>query len=187
MECVCGVLKSAQFCIENGFTRPVYNVLPFSWRQGPFWTERSGCIVHAERAVCTPTNLVHKPLHVIHLLYRPLCPCTYFAITHVFALKARRFHCDSFENYADLPLTSNRTLWEARDRTEWEAEKGLEAGVNYPLPTFGELVAAREAAAWDPANASRLAMWEAGADKLGMMMNIAIELVGEFRSLNVAG
>jgi hypothetical protein len=73
-----------------------------------------------------------------------------------------------------LPLSSARHAWEARTRGEWETEKCLE-DISCPLTTFGELLTAQERPE-DPLYADKLSNWEAGADKLGMMMNIAIVL-----------
>ncbi|CAM1504925.1 Fc.00g025160.m01.CDS01 [Cosmosporella sp. VM-42] len=104
--------------------------------------------------------------------------CLWFAINRVFALKTSRAGCSTFNDFLSLPLTSAKTAWEARSLEEWEAETSL-CGISYPIATFGELVSARKQPG-DTVNARKLDTWEAGADKLGMMMNIAVELVGEF-------
>lgn len=102
--------------------------------------------------------------------------CLWFAIIRVFALKTDRAHCASMDDFHNLPLLSGKSTWEARTQEEWEGERCLD-DVSYPLTKFGELLAAQEKAG-DPVYARKLNDWEAGADKLGMMMNIAVELVG---------
>lgn len=102
--------------------------------------------------------------------------CLWFAITRVFALKTDRAHCSGMDDFHNLPLLSGKSIWEARTQEEWEAERCLD-DVSYPLATFGELLAAQEKPG-DAAHARKLNDWEAGADKLGMMMNIAVELAG---------
>lgn len=77
-------------------------------------------------------------------------------------------------DYLTLPLLSAKSLWEARTQDEWEWEKAVD-DTGYPLATFGELLAAQRSPD-NPLYARKLNNWEAGADKLGMMMNIAVEL-----------
>lgn len=78
-----------------------------------------------------------------------------------------------FFGYEKLPLVSNKLLWEARTREEWETEKAF-YDASCPMTLFGELVDARRSG--EPVNA-RLAAWEAGADKMGLLMNIASAIV----------
>lgn len=103
--------------------------------------------------------------------------CLWFAINRVFSLKASRAHCAGFDNFSHLALTSAKTAWEARTLGEWEAEKSFH-DVSSPMATFGELIVAKRQSA-DPVHSRKLETWEAGVDKLGMMMNIAVELVGD--------
>jgi hypothetical protein len=72
---------------------------------------------------------------------------------------------------------SSKTAWEARTRDEWASEKAYH-DICRPMTTFGELVAARKRPR-DPVNAQKLNTWEAGADKLALLMNIAVELTGD--------
>lgn len=103
--------------------------------------------------------------------------CLWFALIRVFAIKTSRIHCPAFDNFLALPLMSGKSLWEARTREEWEYERDSQ-NFDDSLLTFGELMAALKRPE-EPAHARKLDAWEVGADKLGMMMNIAVELAGE--------
>ncbi|KAL7934393.1 hypothetical protein V8C35DRAFT_41320 [Trichoderma chlorosporum] len=74
-----------------------------------------------------------------------------------------------------LPLVSNKSLWEARSREEWETEKALH-DASYPMTTFDELVEAKRRS-HEPFYRRRLETWDAGVDKLGMLINIATDLM----------
>lgn len=74
-----------------------------------------------------------------------------------------------------LPLCTNKTQWEARSQGEWETEKAF-YNISPPVLTFGELLNARRNSN-DPLNAQTLQSWEAGADKMGLMMNIATAFI----------
>lgn len=74
-----------------------------------------------------------------------------------------------------LPLVSNKTLWEARTLTEWETEKAL-YDTSYPMSTFDQLVEAKRRS-HEPFYQRKLETWDAGVDKMGMLMNIAIDLI----------
>ena len=71
---------------------------------------------------------------------------------------------------------ASKTVWEARSRDEWETEKAF-YDISSPMTTFGELVTAKQQPG-DALNARKIDTWEAGVDKLGIMMNIAVGLTG---------
>lgn len=81
----------------------------------------------------------------------------------------------SSSDVCGLPLPSAKSLWEARIKQEWEAGKAMQYS-GYSFSTFGELIEAhrQQRNAW---SAQRMYCWQAGADKLGVMMDIAVELV----------
>lgn len=74
-----------------------------------------------------------------------------------------------------LPVVSNKTLWEARSTTEWQTEKAL-YDASDPMTSFEELVDAKRRS-HQPYYRRKLETWNAGADKMGIMLNIAAELV----------
>ncbi|UKZ82669.1 hypothetical protein TrVFT333_010463 [Trichoderma virens FT-333] len=74
-----------------------------------------------------------------------------------------------------LPLVSNKSLWEARTREEWETEKALH-DASYPMTTFDELVQAKRRSN-ELFYRRRLETWDAGVDKMGMLINIATDLI----------
>ncbi|CAM1508646.1 Fc.00g054940.m01.CDS01 [Cosmosporella sp. VM-42] len=83
--------------------------------------------------------------------------------------------CTNIDILDVLPLISSKTLWEARSQEEWETEK-LFYDASCPMIKFGELVQARRNSA-DPRHAQKLENWEAGADKMAVLINIATAFV----------
>ncbi|RSL49951.1 hypothetical protein CEP54_012181 [Fusarium duplospermum] len=74
-----------------------------------------------------------------------------------------------------LPLLSSKMLWEAQTREEWQLEKTL-YDVGNPVMTLGALVKAKRNPE-DPLHAQELQCWEAGTDKLAIMLDIATQFV----------
>ncbi|KAL7910420.1 hypothetical protein GGI35DRAFT_366288 [Trichoderma velutinum] len=74
-----------------------------------------------------------------------------------------------------LPLVSNKSLWEARSREEWETEKALQ-DASYPMTSFAELIEAKRRST-ELFYRRRLETWDAGVDKMGMLINIATDLI----------
>ena len=66
-------------------------------------------------------------------------------------------------------------LWEAQTREEWQLEKTLYDASN-PVMTLGALVKAKRNPE-DPLHAQELQCWEAGTDKLAIMLDIATQFV----------
>lgn len=102
--------------------------------------------------------------------------CLWFVIVRVFAFNTDEGACSNLDKVFCLPLSSTKTLWEARSREEWLVETTLDYS-GYPLQTFGELFEVYKQSDIE-SYAQRLDSWQAGLDKLGVMMNIAIELAG---------
>lgn len=95
--------------------------------------------------------------------------CLWFVICHVASAQFGTA-CPSYLHYQHLPLASSKVLWEARSQEEWKEESALHNADN-PISTLGELVAAKKHPEVS-LNAKRLQAWEAGADKLGVLLNI---------------
>ncbi|KAI8649456.1 Zn(2)-C6 fungal-type domain-containing protein [Fusarium sp. Ph1] len=80
--------------------------------------------------------------------------------------------CGPLEN---LPLLSSKMLWEAQTREEWQLEKTF-YDIGNPVMTLGALVKAKRNSE-DPLHAQELQCWEAGTDKLAIMLDIATQFV----------
>lgn len=66
-------------------------------------------------------------------------------------------------------------MWEARSEQQWQEEKAFH-DISHPFRTFGELMRAKRRPN-GAGNVERLDMWEAGTDKMGLLMNFAIAFV----------
>ena len=65
-------------------------------------------------------------------------------------------------------------MWEARSLEEWETEKALYENVPH-LETLSELIEARNRP--DLINMRKLHAWEAGVDKMGILINVSLEFL----------
>lgn len=109
--------------------------------------------------------------------------CLWYILSRVIAIDVG-IPCRGCPALDELALPSSRTLWEARTREEWEAEKSAYDRA-HPITTMGELSMCRGGLGIDTEATSeghdavsaqqRLMSWEAGADKMAIMMNIVIE------------
>jgi hypothetical protein len=116
---------------------------------------------------------------ILHDLgYADLCrvTCLWFMISCVISIEAK-IPCPECGDLDDMPLLSNKTLWEARSYEEWQVEKAF-YDVSSPVLTLGELLRIKRNPG-HPLNEQRLRTWDAGADKMGVMLNIAIEFVSK--------
>lgn len=100
--------------------------------------------------------------------------CLWFIISCVIAIDVE-IPCSGCGLLEDLPLISNKTLWEARSREEFHVEKAF-YDVSGPMVTLGELVKVRKNQT-DPLSAQKLQTWEAGSDKMAVLLNIATDFV----------
>lgn len=99
--------------------------------------------------------------------------CLWFVICRVFT--THDYPCPGFDPFEHIPLSSPKTLWEARTEEEWRSEQAIH-DISRPFREFGELVEARRRPN-DTQKAQRLEAWEAGADKLGQLMNFAVSFI----------
>ncbi|KAF2788627.1 hypothetical protein K505DRAFT_328798 [Melanomma pulvis-pyrius CBS 109.77] len=99
--------------------------------------------------------------------------CLWFLICRVFT--THDYPCPGFDTYEHIALVSPKTVWEARTQEEWLSEKAFH-DISCPFQVFGELIEAKRRPN-DAGNAQRLETWEAGTDKLGLMMNLAVAFV----------
>ncbi|KAH7131346.1 hypothetical protein EDB81DRAFT_808394 [Dactylonectria macrodidyma] len=100
--------------------------------------------------------------------------CLWFIISCVISIDAD-IPCSGCGALSDLPVMSNKTLWEARSCEEWKVEKAF-YDVSGPVVTLGELVQVRKNPS-DPLSAQKLQSWEAGTDRMAVLLNIATDFV----------
>lgn len=118
---------------------------------------------------------VRKPHHPVdRTLTGTRIGCLWFVMSQVVSTEADTV-CSRFDVAGVLPLSSNKTMWESRSREEWETEKAF-YDLSYPMTTFQDIVEAKKRSD-DPLMARRMDAWEAGADKLGVLLNIATAFV----------
>jgi hypothetical protein len=77
--------------------------------------------------------------------------------------------CASGERFEAMALPSAKSLWEAKNAQDWMQEAFL---TTRSLGTFGELCEAKQKR-HDMIYAQRLDMWNATADNLGSLLNLA--------------
>ncbi|KAL7925640.1 hypothetical protein ACQKWADRAFT_282592 [Trichoderma austrokoningii] len=100
--------------------------------------------------------------------------CVWFLISRIIAVQAGG---SSILEYpiSLLPVISHKTLWEARSTAEWQTEKAL-YDASDPMSSFEELVKAKRRSN-EPYYRRKLETWDAGADKMGVLLSIAAELI----------
>ncbi|KAK9481971.1 hypothetical protein V1527DRAFT_486132 [Lipomyces starkeyi] len=85
--------------------------------------------------------------------------------------------CDTFESFRDIPLSSPKSLWEARTRSGWQAE--YEVYKTMPrmgLDVFGDLIdACRQIDVGS--NKLKLHAWNATVDNLGILLNLSAAMI----------
>lgn len=80
--------------------------------------------------------------------------------------------CDLSQSYRTIPLSSPKSLWEARTSAIWES--GYEADrtcQSHGLATLGDLIELQRSN-YTATNARRLDQWNAGVDNLGSLLNL---------------
>lgn len=85
--------------------------------------------------------------------------------------------CETTQRFRALPLPSHKSLWEASTHSAWQSEyDALSTMHSRGLSRLGDLIDAHERAG-DIANARRLDVWNAGADGLGILLNMVAATV----------
>lgn len=87
--------------------------------------------------------------------------------------------CDTFTGFRNLPLSSPKTLWEAKTRTEWQSEYAVYQSMQRTsLDLFGDLIdACRQSNACT--NKLRIDTWNAKADNLGMLLGLSATMIAK--------
>lgn len=100
--------------------------------------------------------------------------CVWFLISRILSVQAGGSPMPQYPMNL-LPVVSSKTVWEARSTTEWQTEKAL-YDASDPMTSFEELVNAKRRSN-QPYYRRKLETWDAGADKMGTLLNIAAELM----------
>ena len=102
--------------------------------------------------------------------------CLWFLVDRVVCAKTGT-PCESTQRFRALPLPSHKSIWEADSHTVWQSEYDI-WGTTYSrgLSRFGDLIDAHKRAS-DKSHARKLDAWNAGADSLGILLNIATGMI----------
>ncbi|KAK9235720.1 hypothetical protein V1525DRAFT_409153 [Lipomyces kononenkoae] len=85
--------------------------------------------------------------------------------------------CDRFTSFRDVPLSSPKSLWEAKTRSEWEAEYEVYRTMpRMGLDVFGDLYDAYKQSSLG-SNKLKLHAWNATIDNLGILLNLGAEII----------
>lgn len=85
--------------------------------------------------------------------------------------------CDRFTSFRDVPLSSPKSLWEAKTRSAWEAEYGVYKTMpRMGLDVFGDLYDACKQSSV-VSNKLKLHAWNATVDNLGVLLNLGAEIM----------
>lgn len=148
---------------------------PFSVRMDALRPKRSiqvrrGMIGSSQRPIGGTTQYFLLALQWLNL---DSIACLWLLICRVF--NTFDCPCPGPGTFEHTPLLSSKAVWEARTQEEWKGEKDFHSS-HSPIKIFGELIDARRKPN-EPTNARRLEAWEAGTDKLGFLMNLAVTFV----------
>jgi hypothetical protein len=102
--------------------------------------------------------------------------CLWFLVDRVVCAKTGT-PCESTQRFRALPLPSHKSIWEANTHSVWQSEYDRWGMIHSrDLSRFGDLIDAHKRAG-DMANARKLDAWNAGADSLGILLNIATAMI----------
>ncbi|KAH8674627.1 hypothetical protein BGZ60DRAFT_404421 [Tricladium varicosporioides] len=102
--------------------------------------------------------------------------CLWFLIGRIVSIRTG-IQCDAVHAFRVIPLPSPKSVWEARHASEWESERDhVCRNLNHGMTTFGDLIDAHRGVL-QPSNARRLDIWNAGADNLSSLLNLAVAMV----------
>jgi hypothetical protein len=84
--------------------------------------------------------------------------------------------CDPSQSYRHIPLPSSKYLWEAPTQAAWEKEQEAYRMLPGELLTLGDLMDA-QSNGFSPPHSHRLDKWNAGVDGVGVLLNLARNMV----------
>ncbi|VUC29123.1 unnamed protein product [Clonostachys rosea] len=113
--------------------------------------------------------------------------CFFFAIREVIQAKADT-PCVPPDAHRQVALCSAKTMWEARSREEWEAERAIQnmGRLHIDLWNLGALLDAQRHPE-DPMYAQLLEIWGANTDKMGVLMSVVAVIMNQSESQKVEG
>jgi hypothetical protein len=99
--------------------------------------------------------------------------CLWFVICRIFT--THDYPCPGFETYKHIPLSSPKSVWEARTEEEWRSEKSI-CDAGKPFTEFGDLIEVKRGLSEEEGTRG-LERWESGCDKMGLLMGFAVVFV----------
>lgn len=85
--------------------------------------------------------------------------------------------CDVIDNFRVLPLSSPKSLWEARTRSTWQSEYEIyKSTQGIDLDVLGDLV---DTCKYTDVGSNRLKLdtWNAKADNLGILLSLGAAII----------
>jgi hypothetical protein len=85
--------------------------------------------------------------------------------------------CDIVNGFRALPLSSPKSLWEAKTRSAWQSEYDVYQSMHrMSLDVFGDLIDACKQSDVG-INRLRLETWNSTADNLGILLNLGAAMI----------
>ncbi|KFY25268.1 hypothetical protein V493_04730 [Pseudogymnoascus sp. VKM F-4281 (FW-2241)] len=86
--------------------------------------------------------------------------------------------CDTLNGFRALPLSSPKSLWEARTRSAWQLEyEGYKSMQRMSMDVFGDLIDACKESDVGSSKTLRLDTWNANADNLGILLSLGAAMI----------
>jgi hypothetical protein len=104
--------------------------------------------------------------------------CVWFILNLVFNIRTGR-PCWCSDHFRELLLPCPKAEWEAKTEAQWKKEHDISAASassTTALLTFGDLIDAHGRLPGGSVS-DKLAVWNAGIDHLGMVLNLAVRIV----------
>lgn len=92
-------------------------------------------------------------------------------LTRVFQVRSG-MPCFVSDNFRWIPLPCTKAEWEAKTEVSWRAEYHAANSLKNGVQTFGDLIDA-----YQNQDFSRLDLWNASIDHLGMTLNLAVHIL----------
>jgi hypothetical protein len=93
--------------------------------------------------------------------------------------------CETINDYRALPLSSPKSLWEAKTRSAWQSEYEVYRSMpRTSLDVYGDLIDASKHSDVG-SNRSNLDAWNANADNLGMLLSLSAATVNHRMSVDL--
>ncbi|KAH8803641.1 hypothetical protein F5884DRAFT_510772 [Xylogone sp. PMI_703] len=96
--------------------------------------------------------------------------CVWFLMSRIVGVKSGNHYCVIADDFHLLPLPSPKVRWEARNQETWHRVSEVS---RLDMSTVGDLIDVHRTTG-DSSNRERLDYWNARADNLGLLLNIAV-------------